>query len=182
MPELVVLGFEGIYRATEVLRDLRDLQAERKIDLADAVAVYRTDSGRLLVDDSVKPTSAEGATLGGLLGVLIGTVLMLPITGVASAAVASAVGIGSLAMGATGAMIGHEGAADAKTTSGLAEDLVKQVGGMVQPGQSALFVLADTADPEAIAERLGGYGGRILRTSLPPEEVERLQRLRSVGQ
>ena len=24
MPELVVLGFEGIYRATEVLRDLRD--------------------------------------------------------------------------------------------------------------------------------------------------------------
>jgi hypothetical protein len=42
MPELVVLGFEGIYRATEVLRDLRDLQAERKIDLADAVAVYRS--------------------------------------------------------------------------------------------------------------------------------------------
>jgi hypothetical protein len=42
MPELVVLGFEGIYRATEVPRDLRDLQAERKIDLADAVAVYRS--------------------------------------------------------------------------------------------------------------------------------------------
>jgi len=81
-------------------------------------------------------------------------------------------------MGATGAMIGHEGAADAKTTSGLAEDLVKQVGGMVQPGQSALFVLADTADPDGIAERLGGYGGTILRTSLPLEEVERLQRLR----
>ena len=95
MPELTVVGFEGIHRATEALRDLRDLQAARTIDLADAVALYRTDDGRIRIDESVKPTSEEGATLGGLLGVLIGLVLTLPITGVASAAVvASAVGTG----------------------------------------------------------------------------------------
>jgi uncharacterized membrane protein len=181
MPELTVVGFEGIHRATEVLRDLRELQAARTIDLADAVAVYRTDDGRLLVDESVKPTSEEGATRGGLLGVLIGTLLTVPITGGASAAVvASGVG-GALALGAAGAVIGHREAADVKSTSGIGEDLVKQIGGMIQPGQSALFVLADTTDPDGVAQRLGGYGGTILRTTLPPEEVKRLQRVSDAG-
>ena len=69
MPELAVVGFTGITRATEVLRDLRELKAEGSIDLADAVAVYGTDDGRLLVDESMKPTTEEGATLGGLLGI-----------------------------------------------------------------------------------------------------------------
>jgi uncharacterized membrane protein len=182
MPELTVVGFEGIHRATEALRDLRDLQAARTIDLADAVALYRPDDGRIRIDESVKPTSEEGATLGGLLGVLIGLVLTLPITGVASAAVvASAVGTGALTLGAMGAVIGHEEAGDVKTTSGIAEGLVKQIGGMVQPGQSALVVLADTSDPDGVAQRLGGYGGTILRTTLPPDEVKRLQRVIDSG-
>ena len=181
MPELTVVAFGGIDRATQVLHDLRALQAERTIDLADAVAVYRTDDGRLLVDESVKSTSTEGATLGGLLGILIGTVLTMPITGGASAAVvASGVG-GALALGAAGAAIGHAEAADGKTTSGIAEDLVKQIGGMIQPGQSALFVLGDTTDPDGIAQRLGRYGGTILRTTLPPEEAQRLQRAIDAG-
>ena len=169
------------YIAIEVLRDLRDLQAERAIDVSDAVAVYRTDEGRLLVDESVKPTSVEGATLGGLLGVMVGLLLAVPITGGASAVAATAVGTGTLILGATGAAIGHEEAADVKTTSGIADDLVRQIGGMIQPGQSALFVLADAADPSRVAERLGGYGGTILRTTLAPEEVERLQRVIDVG-
>jgi len=178
MPELTVVGFEGIHRAAEVMPDLRDLQATGTVDLADAVAVYRTDDGRLLVDESVKPTSAEGATTGGLLGVLIGLVLAVPITGGASAAVvASAIGTGALALGAIGAAIGHQEAVDVKTTSGIAEGLVTQIGGMVQPGQSALFVLADTTDPESVAQRLGRYGGTILRTTLAADEVERLQRI-----
>jgi uncharacterized membrane protein len=177
MPELTVVGYEGIHRATEVLRDLRDLEAARTIGVADAMAVYRTDEGRLLVDESVKPTSLEGATLGGLLGILIGLVLTVPITGGASAAVAaSAVSTGALGLGAIGAAIGREEAGDVKATSGIPDELVKQIGGMVQPGQSALFVLADATDPEGVAQRLGHYGGTILRTTLPAEDVERLQR------
>jgi uncharacterized membrane protein len=182
MPELTVVGFDGITRATEVLHELRDLQAQHTIDLTDAVAVYRTDDGRLLVDESVKQTSGEGATLGGLLGVLIAAVLAVPITGGASSAiVASAIGTGALALGATGAVIGRAAAADVKTTSGIGEDLVTQIGGMVQPGQSALFVLADTTDPEAVARRVGAYGGTVLRTTLPPAEVERLQQIIDSG-
>ena len=79
--------------------------------------------------------------------------------------------------GAMGAVIGHEEAGDVNTTSGIAEGLVKQIGGMVQPGQSSLLVLADTSDPVRVAQRLGAYGGTILRTTLPADEVERLQRV-----
>jgi uncharacterized membrane protein len=54
---------------------------------------------------------------------------------------------------------------------------VKQVGGMVQPGQSAIFVLAEAKEPEKLAERFRGYGGKVLRTTLSPKKAEKLQEL-----
>ena len=40
--------------------------------IEDAVAVYRTTDGKLRVDQSVQPTSKQGAAWGGALGVVIG--------------------------------------------------------------------------------------------------------------
>jgi uncharacterized membrane protein len=178
MPELTVVGFEGIHRATEVLRDLRELQAARTIDLADAVAVYRTDDGRLLVDESVKPTSEEGAAWGALMGGMIGAALLAPFTAGASAAVAaSAIGASAATLGLTGAVIGADEADTRKRTYGISDDFVKQVGGMVQPGQSAVFVLARASDPAAVAERFRGYGGKVLRTTLPKESTAKFEQL-----
>src|SRR5690242_13595255 len=57
MAELVVVGFEGKHRAAEVLDQLEVLNAYWAIDLKDAVAVYRTDDGKLRFDRSVQPTT-----------------------------------------------------------------------------------------------------------------------------
>jgi uncharacterized membrane protein len=168
MAELMVVGFEGRYRAAEVLDQLTQLNATWAIDLKDAVAVYRTDSGKLRVDGSVQPTSKEGAAGGALLGGLLGAILMAPFTGGASAAAAAAaIGAGAVTFGASGAVIGAEDAAEYKREFGISEEFVKQVGGVVQPGQSAVFVLARTADPDAVAEKFRGYGGAVLRSTLP---------------
>jgi uncharacterized membrane protein len=35
--------------------------------------------------------------------------------------------------------------------------------------------LPSSVDPATVAERFRGYGGRILRTTLPPEETRKLQ-------
>ena len=48
---------------------------------------------------------------------------------------------------------------------------------MVQAGQSAVFVLARAADPKAVAEQFRGYGGKILRTTLPQEAADKFQKL-----
>jgi uncharacterized membrane protein len=178
MRGLVVVGFQGTHRAAEVLGQLLELNASWTTDLNlhDAVAVYRARDGRLRVDESVQVTSAEGAVSGGLVGALIGSLLAAPFTGGASTAAAAAVlGTGAVTFGATGAVIGHEEAADLKARYGISEEFVQQVGGVVQPGQSALFVMATAFDPQDVASRFRGYGGTILYTDLPVLTSARIQ-------
>jgi uncharacterized membrane protein len=172
MAERVVIGFEGKHRAAEVLNQLQAMDQSFEIDLKDAVAAYRTDNGKLRIDQSVQPTTKEGAAWGAMLGGLIGAALLAPFTaGASAAAAASAIGAGLFTGGVTGAAIGAEDADTWKQTYGISDDFVKQVGGMVQPGQSAVFVLARTSDPAAVAERFRGYGGKVLRTTLPKESA-----------
>jgi uncharacterized membrane protein len=91
-------------------------------------------------------------------------------------AAAAALGIGSAAIGAMGGAVkGFDDAATWKETYGISDEFVKEVGGMVQPGQSAVFVLARASDPAAVAEHFRGYGGTILRTTLPPEWTRKIQ-------
>ena len=178
MAELVVVGFEGKHRAAEVLDQLEVLNDTSAIDLKDAVAVYRTDDGRLRFDSSMQATTGEGAAGGALLGGMIGALLMAPFTGGLSAATAAgAMGIGAATFGLTGAAIGADDASSFKEEFGISDELVKQVGGMVQPGQSAVFVLARASDPQAVAEQFRGYGGTVLRTTLPPDSAAKFEKL-----
>lgn len=178
MSELLVIGFEGKHRAAEVLDQLEAMRVPFSIDLEDAVAVYRTDDGRLRMDGSLQPTTRDGAVSGALFGGFIGAILLAPFTAGASAAVAAAgVATGAVTLGLGGAMIGAEDATEWKETSGISDDFVKEVGGLVQPGQSAVFVLANAADPARVAEQFRGYGGRLLHTTLSPEADRKFQQL-----
>jgi len=177
MRDLIVVGFPGKHRAAEVLGQLQQMNEQWTINLDDAVAVYRTDDGRLRVDQSVQPTTAEGGAMGGLLGALLGGLLAAPFTmGVSAAATAAAVGAGAIGFGTIGAAMGSVDAEDWKNEYGVSEDFVRQVGGVVQPGTSAVFALIRTQeDPVVLAQRFSGYGGTVLRTSLPPAKAERVQ-------
>jgi uncharacterized membrane protein len=178
MAELMVVGFEGKHRAAEVLNQLQDMDLSFEIDIRDAVAVYRTDDGKLRVDQSAQPTTTEGAAWGAMLGGLIGAALLAPFTAGASAAAAATVlGAGLFTGGVTGAAIGADDADTWKKTYGISDDFVKEVGGMVQPGQSAVFVLAGARNPAAVAEKFRGYGGKVLRTTLPAESAAKFEKL-----
>ena len=176
MRELIAVGFAGKHRATEVLAQIQELDLQGMIDLSDAVAVYRTKDGRLRIDQSVQPTTKEGGAIGGLMGALLGGLLAAPFTaGVSAAVAASAVGVGAVGFGSIGAVAGAIDAEDWKATWGVPEDFVKQVGGMVQPGNSAVLALVRTNDPEAVIERFRGYGGTVLRTTLTAEQSAKVQ-------
>ena len=177
MAELIVVGFKkDMYRASEVLNTLQDMNTNWVVDLSDAVAVYRDYSGKLRVDQSYQMTTGEGAAWGGLFGGLIGAMLAAPFTAGASAAAAAAIaatgGLSGVALGATA------GAIDAdswKEDFGISEDFVNRVGTMVQPGDSAIFALLRTIDPEIVAAQFKGYGGTILRTTLSPEQRAKVE-------
>lgn len=177
MAELIVVGFEGTHRAAEVLDQLQRLNADIAIDLEDAVAAYRSRNGRLRVDQSMYPTTKEGTAWGGVLGAFVGALLALPVVALASVpAAAAALGIGGAALGATGgAVMAFDDVTTWRDTFGISDDFVKEVGGMVQPGCSAVFALVRAADPATVAERFRGYGGTVLRATLPPEQTANLQ-------
>ena len=176
MENLIVVGFRGRHRASEVLSQLQQLDDDWTLDLADAVAAYRTDDGQLRVDQSVNPTTKEGAAWGGIVGAMLGALIAAPFTGGAStAAVAAALGTGAVGMGTLGAVAGADDASSYKEQYGVSDDFVQEVGGLIEPGNSAVFAVIRTGDPEQVAEHFRGYGGTILKTNLPLYKAARVQ-------
>ena len=174
---LIVIGFKGPRRASEVLSELQKLDDSWVVDLKDGVSAYRTDDGELRIDQSVQATRGQGADLGLIAGALLGGLLAAPFTGGLSAATAAgAVGAGTLGGAIGGAAAGAEDATDFKRRYGISDEFVDQVGKLINPGDSAVFVLARTADPDLVAEKFRGYGGTILRTNLTIGQAARAQR------
>jgi len=176
MAQLIVIGFKkDMFRASEVLNQLQGMNDDWVVDLHDAVAVYRDYDGKLRVDQSYQMTTGEGAGLGGLLGSLIGLTLAIPFTGGATAPAAGALAAGALAGGALGAGAGALDASWWKDEFGIPDDFVKQVGTMVQPGDSAIYAILRTANPDIVADRFRGYGGTILSTTLSRDQQAKVE-------
>jgi uncharacterized membrane protein len=53
----------------------------------------------------------------------------------------------------------------------------QELGDMLTPGTSALFVLVRKATPDKVLERLKGFKGKVLKTSLTIDKEEELQKI-----
>jgi uncharacterized membrane protein len=153
---------------------LQDMNSSWLVDLHDAVAVYRDYQGKLRVDQSYQMTTGEGAGWGGLFGGLIGALLAAPFT--AGASVAAVLAAGSLSGVALGATFGAIDAESWKDDYGISEDFIDRVGTMIQPGDSAVFVLARVINPNLVAAAFQGYGGTILRTTISDEQRTKVEK------
>jgi uncharacterized membrane protein len=175
--DLIVVGFKGTRRATEVLSELQKLDDNWTVDLDDAVSAYRTDDGQLRIDQSVQPTRGQGADMGVLVGEMLGALIAAPFTGgLSAAAAAGAVGATAAAGGLAGAAAGAEDATDWKRRYGISDEFVTNLGKIITPGDSAVFVLLRTASPDVVIEKFRGYGGKILRSNLTLPQEARVQR------
>jgi uncharacterized membrane protein len=181
--ELIVVGFKkDMYRASEVLNELLNLNDNWVVDLHDAVAVYRDYNGKLRVDQSYQMTTGEGAAWGGLWGLLIGATLAIPFTaGASAAAAAGAIAAGAAGGTAIGAGAGAIDASSWKDEFGIPDDFVKQVSTMVQPGDSAIYAILRVGDPDVVADQFRGYGGTILRTTLTHDQQAQVEKVLSAS-
>lgn len=182
MEDLIVVTYPNQYGAVENMRILRGLDFDWVVYIQDAVAVARGTNGKLYLQDSFKPTTDEGAGWGVLLGAILGGLAFAPFTGGLSAAVAAGTVTAGAVGGATlGGLTGAVVASDEKEIYGVSEDFVAQVSGTIKPGQSALFALIDSYDPDRVARYFQGTGGTIIRTTLSPYEQAYYQRILSEG-
>jgi len=48
---------------------------------------------------------------------------------------------------------------------------------MIQPGDSAIYALLRTANPDIVADRFRGYGGTILSTTLSRDQQAKVEKV-----
>jgi uncharacterized membrane protein len=163
MSNLVVLGFDGIHTADEVLNKLRSLQREYLIDLEDACVVEREPNGKVFVKQAVNLTAlgaAAGGSRGALWGALVGLLFLNPLAGMA---------IGALTGAGAGALSGS------LTDYGIPDDFVQKLGQTIPQGSSALFILFKSVTEDKVLPEIEPFKPRVLRTSMSTEAEERLK-------
>jgi uncharacterized membrane protein len=163
MSELVVVGFDNPEEADRVLLKLSKLKREYLIDLEDAVVVVRDEAGKVHLKQSINLVSA-GATSGFLSGSLWGTLVgLLFLNPIAGFVLGGALGVGA------GALSGS------LSDYGINDDFIKSLSETIPVNSSALFILVRKAQTEKVLAELSGVRGKVLRTSLSPDQEKKLQ-------
>lgn len=155
MSELVVFGYESQAQAEEARNGLFKLSKEYLVTVSDAVVATAEPDGQIKLHQMVN-LWAVGASGGAFWGLLAGILLFNPLIGVAAGA-------------ASGALAG------ALSDYGINDDFMRDVASVLQPGQAALFVLADRASSDRVIEAMANYGGRVLRTNLDRTQEQKLR-------
>lgn len=162
MGQLVVLGFDGITAADEVLNQVRSLKKQHLVDLEDAVVVERDGDGKVHIKQAVNLTglgAASGGLSGAFWGTLVGLLFLNPLAGMAIGAGAGA-GAGAL----SGSLMDY----------GVNDDFVKQLADTIPNNSSALFVLVRDVTMDKVVAEIQRWNPRVLNTSLSKEQEAQL--------
>jgi uncharacterized membrane protein len=156
--DLWAIGYDDMERADEIREEIVRLGWDKHyLILLDVAVVVRRGDGSFTFDR--KPFPAFANFWGGtVLGFLAGLVVATPLPGAA-----------------VGALVGGVGTAAALTSAGISDQFVREVEGMMKPGTSALFVLADKGDMEVILHNIRGLGGTVLKTNVDLEQAKLVQ-------
>jgi uncharacterized membrane protein len=153
---LWALGYDDMERAQEVRTAIARLGETHCLILLDTAVVVRYPDGSLTLDGErfvAVPKMGGRGFAHFLAGLALGAP---PLTGATA-------GAWQRALGATSGGVG------------IGEDFVCEVEGMIKPGTSALFVLDQEGDMDAILQGIRGLGGTVLRTNVDMERAKLIQ-------
>jgi uncharacterized membrane protein len=155
MADLIVIAFDDETTAGRLKDDLGQLQKEELIGLDDVVVVVRHEDGKIKIKQAVNLVGA-GALSGSFWGLFIGILFWMPWLGLAIGAASGALG-GKL------------------SDIGIDDDFIKETSESIDPGSSAIFLLVRKSTPDKVAQRLEGYHGKVIQTSLTDEQEAKLR-------
>jgi uncharacterized membrane protein len=155
MSQLVVITFDDEEQAGRALQSIRQVERQGQLKLNDTAVVVKDKEGRVHTKNEVSSATETGAVVGGVIGGLL--TFFFPPAGAALGAAAGA-GVGAL------------------MDQGVERKFVKDVQTSLQPGTSALFVIAREGNPDAAIAALEPYKGTLLQTTLDSELEESLRR------
>lgn len=152
---LVGVAFQKPLMAQEYLLAMSRLRSEGSLKLLDAVIVAKTDEGAVKVTETIDPTPGRSALNGAMWTGLLGLVVGGPVGWIAG------IGIGAGA-----------GAVTAKVVDlGIPDDWVDWFKQAVQPGTSAVIILAEDLNNSALQREAERFPGAELIESTLPESA-----------
>jgi uncharacterized membrane protein len=154
----IVITYKGRKAAPEALTAIKVLEREKQIKLGDAVAVYKSDAGKIRLQQSKGATGGKGGAFGGTLGLLLGVIAG-----------------GPLALAVVGAAVG--GAAGKLLDTGIKDGVMRELGQELARDDSALCLLIKSANWGVVHERMKPFGGKILVSGLTNEAMTALDGL-----
>jgi uncharacterized membrane protein len=166
MSELIVIGFREPHRGLEVMSELWRLSEGLMTDLEEAVVLSWNAQGKLIVRQSVNLSTGEGVRWGRFWGAFIRSTLLCLHTDQMTAAARAVAGVAGALSDESAT---HTGEMDVKWWEeeiGLPTGFLRDVGAMIQPGDSAIFALLQHADPLLLIQKMPNYGGTLLHTAL----------------
>lgn len=155
MTDMIAVAYPSETIAEQALTELRALQSEHTVHVADAVLLIRDHDGEVKIPGKPHP-AASGALGGALWGGLIGLLLLQPLLGAA---------IGAAAGGAVGAT-----AEDDERTQ-----FIKSLGERLAPGHAAVIAVIYDATADKALPRIARFGGEVLHTSLSQADEEEIR-------
>jgi uncharacterized membrane protein len=155
MSTLIAIAYPDVATAERVRGELIQATKEHLVRLEDAVVVEHRDDGKIKLHQAMG-TAGAGAAGGAMWGGVIGLLFLAPLLGMAVGA-------------ASGALAGK------MADVGADDDFMTSLGSSLQPGAAALIVLGSTEARDKVLERVKGYGGEVMQTSLNREQEEQLR-------
>ncbi len=155
MSNLIVIVFDDIEEAGKVRETIRSVQNTGHIRLDDSAVVVKDKKGKVHVKNQVDRGIKVGAVGGGFLGLLIASVFF-PLAGIIIGA------LGGAAIGAAAKL-------------GISQSFVKEVSEAMENKSSALFIIVRDSEPDVAVAALKPYKGKVLQTTLSPEDEENLR-------
>jgi uncharacterized membrane protein len=151
---VIAVSFADDRSAEKAMALLKELDAQARVVIQQAVVVARRDDGQVVESDRVESTVMLGTASGGLMGLLIG-IIGGP--------------LGMLIGGAGGL---YAGALFDIHDAGELESALAGISSSVRFGRTALLAVVDEQSPDVIDTAMSGLGGTVLRRSVADVNAE----------
>jgi len=141
---------------------LQKLAENRLLELEDVVIAHK-HYGEVKLDKMVN-WGVPGAIGGSWLGMLVAAIVSIATGGVGTGIVLAA-GVGGLGVGLAAGLLTDVGIPDAK---------MKSIVNAISGDGAVLFVLAKTENAEKVLDRLAGFGGEVISTTLSADAERKI--------
>ena len=144
--------------ADDALRALKELSDDKVVKLRDAVAIRKTEKGKIKLHQTKDDSIGKGFVKGGVIGVLF-AMLFGP--------------VGWIAMGAAA------GGLFAAFDRGIKQKLLKELGENMTSSESAVAILVESADWPVAVERMKAHGfqGTLVVSEIVEEDEAEVDKL-----